>query len=61
MKLWHRHRWTEANRVFVRPRAAEVEHIDRLSFERLAFGVTSIELHCECGNVRERQLLGDHT
>lgn len=34
--------------------------IDNATFERLAFGVTSIELRCDCGDVTERQLLGDH-
>jgi hypothetical protein len=61
MRFWHRHQWIEVNRVFARSRLTEVEGIGALAFERLAFGVTSIELRCDCGDVRERQLLGDHT
>ena len=56
----HRHQWTEVGRVFSPSVGGTYTWIDNATFERLAFGVTSIELRCDCGDVSERQLLGDH-
>lgn len=57
----HRHQWTEAGRVFAPPQhGAEITGGTIEFAKQLAFGVTSIELRCECGDVAERRLLGDH-
>lgn len=60
------HQWEEIGRVFVRPvyniNGIEVEGDGVDTFERLAMGVTSIELRCtRCKTLMEKQLLGDHT
>lgn len=57
----HRHRWVEVGRVFAPSRTARAKGYDIEVLEALAFGVTSIELRCECGDVTERRLIGDHT
>ena len=58
----HRHQWAEKARVFSPPpaRLRSAKNIDLDTLERLVFGVTCIELRCECGDVTERQLLGNH-
>ena len=58
----HRHQWTEKARVFVSPppTLSRFRSNNDESVERALFGVTSIELRCECGDVTERQLLGNH-
>ena len=58
----HRHQWTEKARVFVSPPAtlSRFRSSSDESVERALFGVTSIELRCDCGDVTERQLLGNH-
>lgn len=57
----HRHQWSEVGRVFAPPlHGAEIERGTIEFYQQLAFGVTSIELRCDCGDVSERQLLGNH-
>lgn len=57
----HHHRWAEVGRVFVPPTyGAKVKGVADEMIEQMCFGVTSIELRCECGDVGERRLLGNH-
>lgn len=57
----HRHQWTEVGRVFTPPRRGwELTWPTEKLVRDFTFGVTSIELRCDCGDVSERQLLGDH-
>lgn len=60
---WHRHQWTEVRRVFTPPpeRSFKARGLWSDTLEALTFGVTSIELRCECGDITERRLIGDHT
>lgn len=61
MSRHRHHQWTEAGRVFTPARpGVKIRFGTEDLIERLAFGVTSIELRCDCGDVAERQLLGDH-
>lgn len=59
----HRHQWTETARVFVPPSQRQVRYkgSNEETLDRVLFGVTSIEMRCDCGDVAERHLLGDHT
>ena len=60
MNFLHRHQWIEARRAFTRPSVRSLKNVSEDTIERMAFGVTSIELRCACGDVKERQLLGNH-
>jgi hypothetical protein len=58
-----KHQWEEVGRRAT-PRLTKFnsEGVYPSDIERLAFGITVIELRCEhCGDIRSRELKGDHT
>jgi hypothetical protein len=62
--MFHRHQWVEVNRIFTKSRAKNFSGTGEEALDlwrEAAFGITSIELRCECGEVTERRLLGDHS
>lgn len=61
MKLIHRHRWEEVGRVYAPSSLQGADWLTKDAFDKATFGVTSIELRCSCGRVREEVLIGDHT
>lgn len=61
MILFHRHKWTEMER-FSTPSLASFKS-DRFTgpatmLERMAFGVTTLKLVCECGALKTVEVLG---
>lgn len=60
--IFHRHKWGEVGRVFCRPRASalELSYADDVTMLRYVAGFTVIEEACECGQVREAMLTGNH-
>ena len=65
MKIWHRHSWTEIERIYARPRKITDlidEALAGLSEDlarQLLFGVTSIIYRCsECGAIKTVEVLG---
>lgn len=64
MKHRHDHQWREVRRVYLSPalHLKTFRSEDSKQVDRVLLGVTSVELRCGfCGDVMERQLLGDHT
>lgn len=64
MKKRHEHQWVEIVRIYVPPiqNITNFKSSDPDQLDRILFGVTSIELRCPyCGDISERQLIGDHT
>lgn len=57
----HRHEFREVSRVFCPPRSEDNVSGARDVIREAMFGVTSIEMRCECGKIQQETLLGDHT
>lgn len=55
----HRHKWAEVRRSIQPParRTAEGGFSEEFLHE-IAFGFTTVELHCECGDITYRKLPG---
>lgn len=58
--MFHMHIWIEKERIFTPPRQCKVGSATIEFFEKIAFGITNIELECKvCGDLKHIQVIGD--
>ena len=63
MSVFHIHQWKEVARVYIPSSQTRMEAtgVTTELVQKLRGNITSVELACDCGDVKELILCGDHT